>query len=363
MKILMITNSLWNINNYRLELIKELIKNNHQITVVCPNDHDVSLIKNLRCNYLEIKLYDNSLNIFKNFYFLINIFNKLKKQKYDYALTYTTKINLLLPIILYFLKIKTLINVTGLGRIFNKNNLLKLFAKNIYMLNFKISYSVVFQSHIDQKYFFNNDIPIHNSNNFIVPGSGTQIKDIKLRPSNIKFVFVSRLLLRKGILDFLKISEAIKKDYPHTEFIIAGKLGNDNDYISKKILNKYIDDKLVNYLGFIEDVDSLFKESDCIIYPSTYYEGIPHALIQAASYANIIITYNWRGCAEVVENEKNGYLVDLNDHKFQNLLNTVYKVIKKDENGIIAMKKKSYELAKSKFDNAIIHSKIIDILK
>ena len=56
MKILMIANSLWNINNYRLELIKELIKNDHQITVVCPNDHDVSLIKNLRCNYVTTKV-------------------------------------------------------------------------------------------------------------------------------------------------------------------------------------------------------------------------------------------------------------------------------------------------------------------
>ncbi len=58
---------------------------------------------------------------------------------------------------------------------------------------------------------------------------------------------------------------------------------------------------------------ALYAISDMAVLPSFYREGMPRALLEAASMGLAIITTDAPGCREVVEHNRNGFLVPPKD--------------------------------------------------
>jgi glycosyltransferase involved in cell wall biosynthesis len=52
----------------------------------------------------------------------------------------------------------------------------------------------------------------------------------------------------------------------------------------------------------------VLASSTCVVLPSTYREGVPKALIEAASASRPIVTYDMPGCREIVRDGLNGFL-------------------------------------------------------
>ena len=71
----------------------------------------------------------------------------------------------------------------------------------------------------------------------------------------------------------------------------------------------------VKYLGFRKDIKNLLSICDIFVLPSYYGEGVPRTLLEASAMAKPIITTYNRGCREVVEDDKNGFLVPIKDYK------------------------------------------------
>ncbi len=60
----------------------------------------------------------------------------------------------------------------------------------------------------------------------------------------------------------------------------------------------------------------------------SYREGVPRTLLEAASMSKPIVTTNAPGCREVVEDNKNGFLVSVRDYKTDKTENLkVYEVL------------------------------------
>ncbi len=60
----------------------------------------------------------------------------------------------------------------------------------------------------------------------------------------------------------------------------------------------------------------LIREVDCVVLPLYYRKGIPRILFEAASIGKPIITADWIGCREVVEDGENGFRVPVRDSGF-----------------------------------------------
>jgi glycosyltransferase involved in cell wall biosynthesis len=69
---------------------------------------------------------------------------------------------------------------------------------------------------------------------------------------------------------------------------------------------------LVTWEGYQDNMVKVFTNSHVICFPS-YREGLPKALIEAASCGRPIVAYDVPGSKEVVKNGVNGFLVPLND--------------------------------------------------
>ena len=69
---------------------------------------------------------------------------------------------------------------------------------------------------------------------------------------------------------------------------------------------------MVEWWGLCDDMPRVIAESHVVCLPS-YREGLPKALIEAASCGRAIVTTDVPGCREVVKNEDNGLLVPAHD--------------------------------------------------
>ena len=57
-----------------------------------------------------------------------------------------------------------------------------------------------------------------------------------------------------------------------------------------------------------EDVRNFLANADCIVLPSSYKEGTPKSLIEAAAIGMPIITTDNVGCTNVVKHNHNGFI-------------------------------------------------------
>ena len=201
--------------------------------------------------------------------------------------------------------IKCILNLTGLGTAFINNNLLKRIIFILYkLIKFKKSF-FFFHNNDDKNLFINNKI-LKKENCFLVPGSGIKIgkKNIKKinRRNYIIFTFIGRLLVHKGVLEFLNAAEKIIKLHlrKNIYFNIIGDIDESNvTSISKRLILKYKKNKNINFLGFKENVNKHIIKSDCIVLPS-YREGLPK-FIEALLLERPVITTNVPGCNRILK--------------------------------------------------------------
>ena len=81
---------------------------------------------------------------------------------------------------------------------------------------------------------------------------------------------------------------------------------NDKDSFDPKLIENT---QRRNYflLGFINNIKDELEEIDCVIFMSTYPEGVPKNLIEACSLGKIIVVSKQSGCRLNVDNRQNGY--------------------------------------------------------
>lgn len=363
-KILIISNSTWNIFNYRINLINHLLKTS-EVHIIAPDHEYKNNLINLGCKCFNFSFNPITKNLVANLFYIFKLYFMLKNIniRYDFSLTFTTKVNIIFPIILRLFSNKIIINITGLGRTFNTKSFTRTIVGVLYKLNFNLAEKIIFQTTYDMEFFRNN----HNHYKFItVPGSGLNFTNNFFPTINTsrKIVFVGRLLKSKGIIDFLEIAKIMLDENNNLEFYIAGLYDkSDPDYIDYKVLENYLSNDKIVYLGFVSDIDNLLQTTDIAVLPSTYMEGIPFSLIQAAGNSNVLISYKWRGCKDIIINKKNGFLIDVDKDRLKNLKHAIEQIIKLDNKELDSMKLYSYNHAMENFSYQKVNEIYSKILK
>ena len=71
----------------------------------------------------------------------------------------------------------------------------------------------------------------------------------------------------------------------------------------------------MEWWGYREDMTEVLSEAHIVTLPTTYGEGIPKILIEAASCGRAIVATDVPGCREIVRNNENGLLIPPHDSK------------------------------------------------
>ena len=312
MNIAISTNSTWNFIKFREGLAKSLLKKKHNVFVLSKNDKYKKYIpKNIK--FIKIPINRSPISLINDLLLIFFFLKILKKYEIDLFLGFSHKINIYGGFACKLKNIKCILNLTGLGTAFINNNIFKniifLFYK---LIKFQKSF-FLFHNNDDKKLFINNKI-LNKENCFLVPGSGIKIVKKKIKKLNerdyIIFTFVGRLLIHKGIIEFLNAAEKIIKlnTNKNIYFNIIGDIDNLNvTSIRKKLISKYKKNTKINFLGHRENVDEYISRSDCIVLPS-YREGLPRVILESLLLERPVITTNVPGCNRIIKNNFNGIL-------------------------------------------------------
>ena len=307
-RILILANNDVGLYKFRKELIQELLNNGNEVYISLPNGQFIQQLVNMGCKYIQSDIDRRGLNPFKDIKLLIlylSIFNKVKP---DMVITYTVKPNIYGGIISRIKKIPYYINITGLGSAFQSRGYLKKIIVTLYKLSCKKANIVFFENDENKKIFVENNI-IEEAKSFKLNGAGVNLEEYQLYEypvdnSELRFLFIGRVMKEKGIDELFEAAKLIKNEFTDVYFDIIGPL--EDDYL--KIIEQLESEQIIKYYGFQDDIKPFIAQSHCFILPS-YHEGMANTLLECGAMGRPLITSNIYGCKESVSNNKNGYLV------------------------------------------------------
>jgi glycosyltransferase involved in cell wall biosynthesis len=315
--IALIGNSSWSILNFRRNLIIRLLAEGFSIHIIAPKDSASQEIIGLGCIFHHVHMDRRGLNPLKDIKLILTYFLILFKEGIDIALTFNIKPNLYVSYACFFLKTKPIVNISGLGSAFMGKKLLTYVATKLYKIALLGSKTVFFQNKSD--YLLFKDLNIHQGDpDNILPGSGVDLDFFSVNNHHldqdipIRILFIGRLILDKGIIEFLEAAQDISNKHLNVEFHIYGDVDSYNpSSISQSKVNSFLSDRIL-CRGNISDIRQALKFAHCVVLPS-YREGMSRSLLEAAASGIPIITTDVPGCREIVSDEINGYLCSVKD--------------------------------------------------
>jgi len=179
---------------------------------------------------------------------------------------------------------------------------------------------VVFQNSADRDMFVRAGL-VDEGKVRLIRGSGVNCE--RFRPpvieqerddGRVRILLATRLLRDKGVFEFAEAAGTLQRSYPNAEFLVAGGLYPDNPTsLTAAELDGIVEQGLVRYLGNVSDMPELLRSVDIVVLPTTYAEGTPRILIEAAASGRPVVATDIAGCRGLVENGRTGFLVPPKD--------------------------------------------------
>lgn len=308
--VMIIVNAATNLANFRDEIISKLLEENYQVIIVSPEGKRLEPYKGMsNCTVCEVSVNRHGKNLLQDILLFSKYYSLMKKYKPICIMTYTIKPNIYGGLAARFLRIPYLINITGLGMVFNSRSILQKAIVMLYRRVIKHATNVFFQNETNRSMFIKLGIRFPCS--VILPGSGVNLSINNLEPypdvnEPIRFLFVARIMKEKGINELIGAAKEIHKVYPNVEFHVIGNC----EFNYEQQVKKWNEEGIIIYHGAQPDVHSFMKDSHALIHPSYYMEGMSNVCLEAAATGRPVLTTNWLGCRETIDDGKTGILFE-----------------------------------------------------
>lgn len=366
MKIMIVSPKNKTVFNFRGDLVRDMIAHGHEVMVVGPNRDYVDDVLALGVSeFIEVKLVKDNTNVKGDLAYLKKLKQVMREKKPDLVFGYTIK-----PVIYGSLAAKAAgvphiyAMVTGLGRVYTsgglKTRVVRLITKLLYTRAFKACRKVIFQNGDDiAQLVSQNYLPAEKT--VKVNGSGVNMERFARTPLPEKpvFLMVGRIIREKGVMEFCEAARKVKQSCPDARFILLGGLDVSIGALKKEDIQPYIDDGSIEFPGEVKDPVAFYQHSSVFVLPSYYREGLPRTLLEAMSCGRPIITTDWPGCREPVEDGVNGYMIPI---KNADILAERMTALAQDRALMERMADAAYETCKNKFEVSIINAQMRDVI-
>ena len=323
-KLLILINNLSFFCSHRLPIAEASLTKGFDVVIgyseVGNADPHLLMQKGFKVKFVPMHGGTNLLKDLKTFYTLWSFF---KKEKPDIVHLVTIKPYLYGGIISRFTGVQNLVSaISGLGTLFVhkdlKSRFLRLLLYPLYYLAFNHSnQKVIVQNEDDAKVLVRWGVL--NSNKVrLIRGSGVNLKNF-INPRESEGIpvicFAARLLVDKGVYEFVSAARILKDRGVQARFCLAGDLDlNNPTSLNVKDLNNLKNESCIDILGFQKNIASLYARSHIICLPS-YREGLPKTLIEAAAASRAVVTTDVPGCRDVIIPNSTGLLVPVKNSR------------------------------------------------
>ncbi len=351
---------------HKLDQAKSAVKNKFEVLVICKFSKNEEKIKSYGFKTSNLNFDRKSINPLKELFCLVKFARMVFNFKPDIIQSIALKpilyTSLLSP---YIQKAKIMLCVVGLGYLFIDEKGSTKLIKKAYLFLLKIFLSkknshFIFQNNEDKKIIVKY-LKLKNSEISIIKGSGVDTnKFIKKRTTKIfDLIFHSRILYDKGFIELIEAIKKIRKKRSISALVLGSPDPKNRSCVELDKIKRWQDQGLIRWEKKKENVIPFIQKSKIAVLPS-YREGLPKALLEAASCELPIITSDTAGCNEICINEYNGLLVPVKDHI--SLANAIEKIL---DNKKLAgfYGRNGRRLVLKMFSSKIVQKKFLQIYK
>ena len=367
-KLLITTNTTWNLVNFRSGLIAALVSRGFDVVAVAPDDEYRDRLRELGCRYVPLNMDNQGTHPVKDALLLWRYFVVLRRERPAVILSYTVKPNIYASLAARFTGVTVINNVSGLGTAFLRGGWLGGIVCSLYRVALRRSHRVFFQNEEDRQVFIEKRL-VAPARTGLLPGSGIDLvhfSPLAFDGSSLRngaglvFLMVARLLWDKGVLEFVEAARRVKALFPESRFQLLGFLDVKNQTaVGRSDVEAWVKDGVVEYLGTTDDVRPFLADADCVVLPS-YREGTPRSLLEAAAMGRPLLATDVPGCREVVIDGVNGLLCRLRDS--EDLAEKIMQMIAMPMSALLQMGQESRRLAEMRFDEQIVIRKYLEAI-
>lgn len=305
--------------------------------------HDVFVITIKRKNFAKEEVINNfrvirlsilNIPIISNFIYFLKILKILKKINPDIIhvqMLYSEA--LFCTFFKKFLNLPLVVSPRGTDIYISSN----LYKKIVIKFILKNSDCILAQTK-NQKV----EIASYGIKNIVIVPNGVDLDKFKLEKSEMRrelgfkneflIIFVGRLHKVKGVDYLIKAMKYLVKKSENIKLLIIGD-GKEKRKLKELVRDENLEENVI-FKGMIENklIPKYLTASDIFALPSIS-EGFPVTILEALASTLPIIASNVRGMNEIIENEKNGFLVEPKNSK-----KIAEKIIKLRDNEALRLK-------------------------
>ncbi|MBQ3013809.1 MAG: glycosyltransferase family 4 protein [Clostridia bacterium] len=320
MRIIVVAPKNKTVFNFRGDLIRDMIAKGNEVMVIGPNKDYLDDVMALGISeFIEVPLVKDNTSVFGDLDYLKRLKKVFKEKKPDLVFGYTIK-----PVIYGSIAAKSAkvphiyAMVTGLGRVYASQSLkakaVRLITKMLYKRAFKACDKVIFQNRDDIAEFVTGKY-LPEGKCVQVNGSGVNMERFARTelPETPVFLMVSRIIREKGVMEYCEAARSVKKNYPKARFILLGGFDSSIGALKKEDIQGYIDDGSIEFPGEVKDPVAFYQQCSVFVLPSYYREGLPRTILEAMACGRAVITTDWPGCREPIQDGVNGFMIPVKD--------------------------------------------------
>ena len=294
-KILILANSASGLYDFRNELLLRLLTD-YEVHVSLPDAETVPELSKEGCVVHGISMERRGMNPLKDSKLMLAYFKLMKEVRPDVVLTYTIKPNIYGSLCARLRRIPYIVNITGLGSVFEGGGMLQKFVVCLYKVALKRAACVFFQNERNREVF--RSFGIKGKSDRLVPGSGVNLdrhlfEEYPSKEEPVTLLYVGRIMKEKGTDELLYGAEKIRQEYPYVRFELVGNY--EDDY--KDIIEEKEKAGILHLTGYQKIIHPFYKAASAVLMPS-YHEGMSNVILEAAATGRPVLASDIPGCRE-----------------------------------------------------------------
>jgi glycosyltransferase involved in cell wall biosynthesis len=324
MRILFFANTDWYLFNFRSALAIAARQAGHEVLLVSPPGPYVRNLQNLGFRWIAAPMRRRSLNPLREIALIAWLRSFIIREQVDLVHGFTIKCAVYGALAARFAGERPRVSaIAGLGFVFTSDSGMARLLLPLVRASMRLAFGgelsiLILQNSEDVEQLVLSRIARREQTR-LVRGSG--VDSSKFCPTRgrdstapLMVLLAARLLWDKGISEYVQAARALRASGRKISFLLAGTPdpGNPNS-VDQADVQRWEEEGVIQWLGHVHDMPSLLSKVDVMALPTSYGEGVPRSLIEAAASGLALVASDTPGCREIVVHETTGLLTPVRD--------------------------------------------------
>jgi glycosyltransferase involved in cell wall biosynthesis len=316
-KLLFFITEDWYFCSHRLPLARAAIKAGFEVVLLTNVQAHGDMIRSEGIRVIPLALQRRSMNPLRELKTILHVVGVYRAERPDIVHHVAMKPVLYGSVAAFVVSMHRVVNaLAGMGYLFISESLmtraLRACIKRLYSFFLNRNESRIILQNPDDARMFVKYGMAEEARICLIRGSGVNVSIFAPTPElpqPVTVVLPARMLLDKGVVEFVAAARILIKQGCVARFILVGNLDPENPAaIAEEQLHLWQQEQNVEWWGHRSDMPAVLEQAHIVCLPS-YREGVPKALLEAAACGRPIVATDVPGCREIVREGVNGLLV------------------------------------------------------